>query len=198
VPPVSTSYISAELRRLVVARAESLCEYCLIHEDDTFFGCEVDHIITRAFVRARHAAGDGAVSHIGGVAAYPQNRWWHTTTTVDQKANLTTNRREYFAGYAQWESNRPHPAAPTRDARPTARPRAKRLSYKEQREWDTMEATVHAAEDRLTLATAAAHDPSIAADATLLQQRFAALTAAQAEVDRLYARWAELEGKLAG
>jgi hypothetical protein len=46
VPPVSTSYISAELRRLVVARAESLCEYCLIHEEDTFFGCEVDHVIS--------------------------------------------------------------------------------------------------------------------------------------------------------
>ena len=28
------------------ARAERLCEYCLVHEDDTFFGCEVDHIIS--------------------------------------------------------------------------------------------------------------------------------------------------------
>jgi hypothetical protein len=30
----------------VVARAEGLCEYCLIHEDDTFFGSEVDHVIS--------------------------------------------------------------------------------------------------------------------------------------------------------
>jgi hypothetical protein len=30
----------------VVARAEGLCEYCLIHEGDTFFGCQVDHIIS--------------------------------------------------------------------------------------------------------------------------------------------------------
>jgi len=43
---MSTTYISAELRRIVVARAEGLCEYCLIHEDDTFFGCHVDHIIS--------------------------------------------------------------------------------------------------------------------------------------------------------
>lgn len=43
---MSTSYVSAELRRLVIARAERLCEYCLIHEEDTFFGCEVDHIIS--------------------------------------------------------------------------------------------------------------------------------------------------------
>lgn len=43
---MSETYISAELRRLVVARADGLCEYCLIHEADTFFGCEVDHIIS--------------------------------------------------------------------------------------------------------------------------------------------------------
>jgi hypothetical protein len=43
---MSETYISAELRRLVAARAEGLCEYCLIHEEDTFFGCEVDHIIS--------------------------------------------------------------------------------------------------------------------------------------------------------
>jgi 5-methylcytosine-specific restriction endonuclease McrA len=41
-----SSYISAELRRLVAERASYLCEYCLIAEQDTFFGCEVDHIIS--------------------------------------------------------------------------------------------------------------------------------------------------------
>lgn len=41
-----TSYVSDELRRLVANRAERLCEYCLIHEDDTFFGCEIDHIVS--------------------------------------------------------------------------------------------------------------------------------------------------------
>lgn len=43
---MSVTYISAELRRLVVARAEGLCEYCPIAEEDTFYGCEVDHIIS--------------------------------------------------------------------------------------------------------------------------------------------------------
>lgn len=43
---MSTTYISAELRRLVIARAELLCEYCLIHEEDTYLGCEIDHIIS--------------------------------------------------------------------------------------------------------------------------------------------------------
>lgn len=41
-----SSYVSAELRRLVRERAHALCEYCLIHEEDTFFGCQVDHVIS--------------------------------------------------------------------------------------------------------------------------------------------------------
>lgn len=38
--------VSEELPRLVAGRADRLCEYCLIHEDDTFFGCEVDHVVS--------------------------------------------------------------------------------------------------------------------------------------------------------
>lgn len=41
-----SSYINAALRRLVATRADGLCEYCLISEEDAFFGCEVDHIIS--------------------------------------------------------------------------------------------------------------------------------------------------------
>jgi hypothetical protein len=39
-------YVSPDVRREVAARAELLCEYCLIAEEDTFFGCEVEHIIS--------------------------------------------------------------------------------------------------------------------------------------------------------
>ena len=41
-----SSYVSAAVRRLVARRADFLCEYCLVHEDDTVFGCEVDHVIS--------------------------------------------------------------------------------------------------------------------------------------------------------
>jgi hypothetical protein len=43
---VSRTHIPAELRRQVAIRADQLCEYCLLDESDTFFGCEVDHIIS--------------------------------------------------------------------------------------------------------------------------------------------------------
>jgi len=35
---MSSSYVSAELRRLVQDRARGLCEYCLLHESDTYRG----------------------------------------------------------------------------------------------------------------------------------------------------------------
>ena len=41
-----SSYINVALRRFVATRAGGLCEYCLINEEDAFFGCEVDHIIS--------------------------------------------------------------------------------------------------------------------------------------------------------
>ena len=43
---MSSTYINASLRRLVTTRANRLYEYCLIHEDDTHLGCQVDHIIS--------------------------------------------------------------------------------------------------------------------------------------------------------
>lgn len=41
-----TTYVNAELRRLVESRANHLCEYCLIHQRDTYLGCQVDHLIS--------------------------------------------------------------------------------------------------------------------------------------------------------
>jgi len=43
---MSITYVPAELRRLVISRSQGLCEYCLLAEDDTFFGCQIDHIIS--------------------------------------------------------------------------------------------------------------------------------------------------------
>jgi len=107
---------------------------------------------------------------------------------------------DHFADYDQWETARsrrrgkesPRASAPATPAKP---PAARRLGYVEQREWDGLEAAVLEAETRLAEARRRAEDPSIATDAALLQERLTALQDRQAEVDRLYARWAELEAK---
>ena len=43
---MSKTYVATALRQLVRTRAKRVCEYCLIHEEDTYFGCQVDHIIS--------------------------------------------------------------------------------------------------------------------------------------------------------
>jgi ATP-binding cassette subfamily F protein uup len=68
-------------------------------------------------------------------------------------------------------------------------------SYKEQREYDGIEAAIAAAEAKAAQAEAATHDPKVHADHQQSAKAFAALAEAQGEVARLYARWEELEGK---
>jgi hypothetical protein len=41
-----STYVPAALRRLVALCANGICEYCLIAEDDTYVGCQVEHIIS--------------------------------------------------------------------------------------------------------------------------------------------------------
>ncbi|PYN85145.1 MAG: ABC transporter ATP-binding protein [Candidatus Rokuibacteriota bacterium] len=120
-----------------------------------------------------------------------------TIVALDGRGGAAT-----FADYAQWEASRaaaePTPRTPleTRAAE-TPRPRAKRLGYREQREWEGMEQAILDAERAVVAAQRDLDDPAIVSDPTALQQRYAALEAARADVDRLYARWAELDAKQA-
>src|SRR5262245_8303952 len=103
---------------------------------------------------------------------------------------------ETFADHAQWQAARAarplSPRVANTGSAPRERPRAKRFSYLEQREWDGMEEAVLSAEAAVEDCRRGAEDPAIASDSSALEARYAALEAARAEVDRLYARWAEL------
>ena len=108
---------------------------------------------------------------------------------------------EVFADYSQWEQARaakPGRVQPeTQTDRPEAYPAAprKKLAYLEAREWERMEQRILEAEQSLEAARAAMQAPEVVSDGLALQQRYAEMQAAEAEVEKLYARWAELEGK---
>ncbi|MBI5501040.1 MAG: ABC-F family ATP-binding cassette domain-containing protein [Deltaproteobacteria bacterium] len=109
-------------------------------------------------------------------------------------------RVSYLADLAQWEAEREArrgavPKVPR--AAPPVRPRdpGKSLSWKEKRELEGMEAAIGAAEGRLAAATRALDDPAIASSAVDAERWYRAQGEARAEVDALYARWAELEAK---
>ena len=43
---MSGTYVSAKLRLEVVLRAGEICEYCLVHQDDTWLGSAIDRVIS--------------------------------------------------------------------------------------------------------------------------------------------------------
>jgi ATP-binding cassette subfamily F protein uup len=105
-----------------------------------------------------------------------------------------------FADYSQWESSRSEPPAERAAAK---EPRLaaqvdglkKKLAYLDQREWDGMEAKILEAEQDLA---AWQHElQGAASDAKRLTIAYQKLQDAQRRVENLYARWAELEAKVA-
>jgi len=94
------------------------------------------------------------------------------------------------------ESSTTASTSSVQDRNITKRAGTKKLSYMEQREWDSMEARILEAEEALALAQAKTQDPSISADSAKLQEACMAADSAQVMVERLYARWTELEAKL--
>jgi ATP-binding cassette subfamily F protein uup len=107
-----------------------------------------------------------------------------------------------YATLEQWEraqdvpaptepaAKKPAPAAESSRPAPAAK---KRLTWKEQRELEGMEAAILAAETQLALLQERVSDPTVLADHVKSHDAFDQLARAQQEVERLYARWAELE-----
>jgi ATP-binding cassette subfamily F protein uup len=108
-----------------------------------------------------------------------------------------------FSDLAQWElwypgqtPSRTRPAAATPAAAGSngaAGAKKRKLGFKDQREWDTIEARITAAEDRVRALEAESTQPEVAVDAPRLVTLMGEIDTARGEVDRLYARWAELQ-----
>ena len=109
---------------------------------------------------------------------------------------------ETFADYSQWEIwqdarshslsvDTGHQASTTRNVQPVK----KKLSYLQAREYAGIEQRIADAEEVLRQKKAHAEDPAIASDAEQLVIAHSDLEEAQRDLDALYQRWAELEGK---
>jgi ATP-binding cassette subfamily F protein uup len=104
-----------------------------------------------------------------------------------------------YAGVGQWLAAYERADEPARPARPTsprpaAAPKPSRLSFRERQEWAGMEAAILAAEAALAVRQAAV-EGAASAGHVALADACRALEQAQAEVERLFARWQELEAK---
>jgi ATP-binding cassette subfamily F protein uup len=115
---------------------------------------------------------------------------------------------ERFGDYSQWDiwqraqqakaarsvpADVPPPSAPS--AAPPRSAAKKKLSYLEAREFATLEERIAEAEQKLSLLRVALEDPAIMSDAPRLQVTCTQMEEVRKKVDKLYARWAELENK---
>jgi ATP-binding cassette subfamily F protein uup len=74
----------------------------------------------------------------------------------------------------------------------------RRLSYVEKREYEQIEIRIAEAEERLRKAQREMQNPDASHDAAVVRARYNEMQEAQAVVDQLFERWAELESKVAG
>jgi ATP-binding cassette subfamily F protein uup len=115
---------------------------------------------------------------------------------------------ERFGDYSQWDVWQRAQLAKAARSIPAEAPRApaqpdgallatgkKKLSYLEAREFATLEQRIAKAEQELATLRAALEDPAIVSDAPRLHVTYMQMEEHQKEVDKLYARWAELDQK---
>ncbi len=110
---------------------------------------------------------------------------------------------EKFANLAQWEAWHEGQADLVRNAKANQKKSEsnsvakapagkKKLSFKEQRELDTMEETIQKAENKLAELTEESSKPAIISNATKLLEITQEMAQLEKEIQRLYARWQEL------
>jgi ABC transport system ATP-binding/permease protein len=115
--------------------------------------------------------GDGQVTHMVGLGQWES---WYAGEREAMAAEQT--------GRSDDKSAKTSSAAPRR-----------KLSYKDQREWDGIEARIGAAEARVSELEAEQATPAVASNSVRLVELMGEIERAKSEVDVLYARWSELE-----
>jgi ATP-binding cassette subfamily F protein uup len=145
----------------------------------------------------------------GAVLLVTHDRWFLDQVTTELVAFHTRPGEEgrvtKLVGLEQWEAfhttqRAPRPRSPEapRSADDGNKPPAKRkLSFKDQRDFDTIEARITAAEERLRALEAECALPEVVSNAARLVVLDAEMATTRGEIDRLYARWAELEQRTA-
>ena len=111
--------------------------------------------------------------------------------------------QEFVGGYSDWARARDARAAPPGAAgsvpapAPRGAPKPRRLSFKEQREYDALPERIAACEAEQAALTALINDPAFyTRDRAEVAARLAELERLTGEIEAAYSRWAELESRL--
>jgi ABC transport system ATP-binding/permease protein len=151
----------------------------LVTHDRYFLDRVATHIL--AFHPGGAAAGAGEDAGEARVMTFADLAQWEAWY-ADAQAALTAT--------AGGRTERAQPAAAAAPA-----PAKKKLTFTERHELDRIEGSIAAVEARLASLEAECARPEVAVDGARLMALGADITAARADSDRLYARWAELSEK---
>jgi len=150
---------------------------------------------------------DTLINFDGAVLLVSHDRYFldRTTTSLLAFSDLPGGQVTHLVGLSQWEAwyaaelessaaaGRGKPGA----SRAPSNASKRKLSYKDQRDFDTIEARIAAAEARLAGLEAEQASPALASNASRLVELIGQTESARADVEALYARWSELEAILA-
>lgn len=142
----------------------------LLVSHDRYF---VDQVATQ--ILAFHTAP----GELGQISAFADLSQWQTFHE-SQRSKRTK------AGRSKISETTEAPAQPAK---------RKKLSYKDQRDWDTIEERIHALEAELTTLETEANRPEVASNSAKLIELHTKMSERKASIDELYARWAELEAQ---
>lgn len=102
--------VPIELRELVRQRSKARCEYCLLHEDDSFFSHEVDHIVA-----VKHG-GQTIEDNLAWSCAICNRRKGSDLTSIDPESGeivrLFHPRHDVWQDHFQLEHGRIIPLTP--------------------------------------------------------------------------------------
>jgi ABC transport system ATP-binding/permease protein len=145
----------------------------LLVTHDRYF---LDQVATQILAFHTRPGEEGQVTTLAGL-----DQWevWHTTQGSPPRA-----APKHLAPRANVAAARAADVSP---------PKRKKLSFKDQQDWRTIETRILEAEAKVAALESEAAQPDVVAQAARLVTLHVEIAAARATIDVLYARWAELE-----
>jgi ATP-binding cassette subfamily F protein uup len=139
---------------------------------------------------------DSLATFPGGLILVSHDRFLLDNVSTEILALDGRGGSGFYTDYDQWKAKLtttgPVAASPARE-KTAAPPAAGRMSAAERREYKQIETQIANAEETVRLLKQRMEDPDVVTDAAKLQEAWAALPEAEAQVMTLYARWEELE-----
>ncbi|MDX2023885.1 MAG: ABC-F family ATP-binding cassette domain-containing protein [Deltaproteobacteria bacterium] len=117
-------------------------------------------------------------------------------THPDEHGRITS-----FADLNQWQAWHPSQLvqrSSKAEPKATVETKRKKLSYKDQREWDSIEARIETAEAAVKALEEECLRPDVSVNAARLLELHAEIDKTRTKVEGLYARWSELEAMIKG